>query len=74
MDLANRAFGCRRLLVCDGSVIPANLGVNPALAITAFAERTLSFVPSRDGAEPRLFGFERAWGVEGLVGACTLEA
>jgi len=67
VDHAHRVFGYRNLLVCDGSVIPANLGVNPALSITAFAERALSLVPPAPGREPRLFPFERAWGVDDLL-------
>jgi cholesterol oxidase len=37
-----RAFGYQGLLVCDGSVIPANIGVNPSLTITALAEHAMS--------------------------------
>jgi cholesterol oxidase len=45
VDLRQRAFGYENLLVCDGSVIPANPGVNPSLTITALAEHAMSFVP-----------------------------
>jgi cholesterol oxidase len=45
VDHRLRAFGYSNLLVCDGSTIPANLGVNPSLTITALAERAMSFVP-----------------------------
>jgi cholesterol oxidase len=34
------------MYICDGSVIAANLGVNPSLTITALAERAMSFLPS----------------------------
>ena len=47
IDSANRVFGYRNMLVCDGSVVPANPGVNPSLTITALAERALSSVPPR---------------------------
>jgi cholesterol oxidase len=43
-------FGYENLLVCDGSAIPANPGVNPSLTITALAEHALSHVPSADAA------------------------
>jgi cholesterol oxidase len=33
------------MYICDGSVVAANLGVNPSLTITALAERAMSFIP-----------------------------
>ncbi len=45
VDSRHRVFGYENLLVCDGSVLPANVGVNPSLTITALAERAMSFVP-----------------------------
>jgi len=33
------------MYVCDGSVISANLGVNPSLTIAALTERAISFIP-----------------------------
>lgn len=49
VDARHRVFGYENLLVCDGSAIPANIGVNPSLTITALAERAMSFVPERAG-------------------------
>jgi cholesterol oxidase len=46
VDARNRVFGYRNLYVCDGSVIAANLGVNPSLTICALAERAMSYVPA----------------------------
>jgi cholesterol oxidase len=45
VDPCNRIFGYRNLYICDGSVISANLGVNPALTITALAERAMHHIP-----------------------------
>ena len=45
VDAQHRVFGYRNLLVCDGSAVPANPGVNPSLTIAALAERAMSFVP-----------------------------
>jgi len=45
IDARQRVFGYENLLVCDGSAIPANVGVNPSLTITALAEHALSHVP-----------------------------
>ncbi|MBI4897395.1 MAG: GMC family oxidoreductase [Actinobacteria bacterium] len=47
VDSHQRVFGYENLLVCDGSVLPANIGVNPSLTITALAERAISQVPAR---------------------------
>jgi len=50
VDERHRVFGYENLLVCDGSVVPANVGVNPSLTITALAERAMSFVPAAGAA------------------------
>ena len=46
VDRRNRVFGYRNMYVCDGSVIAANLGVNPSLTICALTERAMTFIPS----------------------------
>jgi len=51
VDDKNRVFGYEGLWVVDGSAISANPGVNPSLTITALAERAMSHVPARSGAE-----------------------
>jgi cholesterol oxidase len=54
VDRDQRVFGYENLLVCDGSAVPANVGVNPSLTITALAERAMSRIPpagtAADGA------------------------
>jgi cholesterol oxidase len=45
VDHRQRLFGYKNMYVCDGSVVGANLGVNPSLTITALAERAMSFIP-----------------------------
>ncbi len=47
IDARNEAFSYPNLFVVDGSAIPANVGVNPSLTITALAERCLSMVGTR---------------------------
>lgn len=37
--------GYRNPIVCNGPILPANLGVNPCLTITALAERIMSRAP-----------------------------
>jgi len=46
VDAQHRVFGYQNMYVCDGSVIAANLGVNPSLTVTALAERAMSFIPA----------------------------
>ncbi len=45
VDARHRVFGYKNMYVSDGSVVAANLGVNPSLTITALAERAMSFIP-----------------------------
>jgi cholesterol oxidase len=49
VDARQRAFGYENLLVCDGAAVPANVGVNPSLTITAMAEHAMSHVPPGAG-------------------------
>jgi cholesterol oxidase len=51
VDEANEVYGHPGLYVCDGSMVPANLGVNPSLTITALTEHAMSLFPVREGAE-----------------------
>ena len=45
VDRDSRVFGYRNMLICDGSTVPANPGVNPSLTITALSELAMSKVP-----------------------------
>ena len=46
VDARQRAYGYENLLITDGAAIPANVGVNPSLTITALAEHAMSHVPN----------------------------
>jgi cholesterol oxidase len=52
IDTGHELFGHRGIYVVDGSAIPANVGVNPSLTITAMAERAMALVPPKGCARP----------------------
>ena len=58
LDARQHVFGYENLLVCDGSAIPANVGVNPSLTITALAEHAMSHVPAAGTAPGTAPGVE----------------
>ncbi len=47
VNFNGEVFGYPGLYVADGSVVPANLGVNPSLTITALAEYIMDQMPRR---------------------------
>jgi len=49
VDRDNHVFGYENLMICDGSAVPANPGVNPSLTITAMTERAMSKIPPKPG-------------------------
>jgi cholesterol oxidase len=53
IDPYQRVYGHPGLHVADGAALSANLGVNPALTITAQTERAMALWPNRDGPDPR---------------------
>ena len=61
INARQEVFGYQSLLVCDGSAIPANVGVNPSLTITAMTERAMAFIEPKPGARlPAPISFTRS--------------
>jgi cholesterol oxidase len=50
VDAEFRVHGYKNFFVLDGSVIQANLGVNPSLTITALSEYAMDRVPAKPGS------------------------
>jgi cholesterol oxidase len=48
IDTTHRVFGYANLLVCDGAAVPANVGANPSLTITALTERAMTHIPAKN--------------------------
>ena len=67
IDEQNRVTGYKNMLIVDGSMIPANLGVNPALSITALSERAMSFIPVKKLKRINFLKAEKLWGVTDLL-------
>ena len=42
VDTDHRVFGYAGMRITDGAAVPANIGVNPSLTITAMAERAMA--------------------------------
>lgn len=65
IDKNNRVFGYRDMVVCDGSMISANPGVNPSLTILALSERAMSRIPpkgtERGSNQPEDTGRHSPW-------------
>jgi cholesterol oxidase len=62
VDSHHRVFHYKNMYICDGSVVAANLGVNPSLTITALAERAMSFIPAAAETEWNdKAGSDNAW-------------
>ena len=53
VDLDCQVFNYPGLYVVDGSIVPANPGINPSLTITALAEYAMNRMPPKPGAQIR---------------------
>jgi cholesterol oxidase len=49
-----QVHGYPGLYVVDGSIVPANPGVNPSLTIAALAEYVMSLVPAAPDGQPQI--------------------
>jgi cholesterol oxidase len=43
----HEVYGYKNLMVCDGSAVSSNPGVNPSLTITAMTDRAMNFIPEK---------------------------
>jgi cholesterol oxidase len=61
IDLDFQVFNYPGLYVIDGSVMPANPGINPSLTITALAEYAMSRMPAKPGQQQPAAPLKGAW-------------
>ena len=47
IDFSGKIHGYKNLYIVDGSIVPANLGVNPSLTIAALAEYIMEQIPQK---------------------------
>lgn len=67
INTKTQLFHYQNFYICDGSMIPANLGVNPSLNIVAFSERAMSYVPPKRDDKIHFFKFEESWQTKHLL-------
>lgn len=58
IDSEHKLFGYDNFYIIDASAIPANLGVNPALTISAMAERAIDKIGFKNGKKIERIGFK----------------
>ena len=51
LDKNLKVHGYPGFYITDGSVIQGNIGVNPALTITALSEYAMSLIPPKEGTK-----------------------
>lgn len=44
-----KVHGYPNMMILDGSIVPANLGVNPSFTITALSEYAMDQIPAKEG-------------------------
>ena len=44
MDVQNRIFGYQNMLIYDGWLLSASLGLNPSLTITVITKHAMSYI------------------------------